>query len=130
MDKVKILIVEDELETTRFLKRLLQTHIKCEIYEAVDGKDAIEKIKNDDFDLVILDLKMPGINGVDVVKTVKNYKTLPDIVVITAWDSPKVADDLIKEGALDYMVKPIAADHVMIKVKNILGKKGKCILNN
>lgn len=128
MKDVKIIIVEDEVETTRFLKRLLQTRLKCEVYEAVDGKDAIDKIQKDDFDLVILDLKMPGINGVDVIKTIKNYKPLPDILIITAWDSPKVADDLIKEGALDYMVKPIEADHVMIKVKNILEKKGKYII--
>lgn len=127
MADVKIFIVEDEKETLRFIKNCLQRELLCDIDESMNGIDAIEKMKAQDFDLVILDLKMPGVNGLDVMREIKKIKKLPDILVVTAWDSDQVATTVIKEGALDYMPKPLIPEAFMIKVKTLLDKKGKYI---
>lgn len=127
MDDVKILIVDDEIETRDAIKNNFKRFAHCRISIADNGKEAVEKIKNVFFDLVILDLKMPGINGLDVIKKVKKEKNFPDILVLTAWDSVQIAEEVIKEGALDYIPKPIELETLRMKVKDVLGKKGICL---
>jgi len=125
MAGAKILIVEDEVDTIEVVKNSLGRFLDCEIDAATDGETAITKILEDDFDLVILDIKMPGLSGIDVLRKVKLKKALPDILVITAWDSTQVAEEVVKEGALDYIPKPITVDTLKLKMKTILEKKGK-----
>ena len=127
MDKPKILIVEDELDTMKMIKSSLERFMECQIMESGSGEDALNKIRNYNFDLVILDIKMPGLSGLDVMRQVKKEKKLPDILVTTGWDSAQVAGQVVKEGALDYIPKPITLDTLKIKIKNILEKKGKYI---
>ena len=125
MDKPKILIVEDERDTIETIQSCLERAMGCQVYASESGEDAISKINQHDFDLVILDLKMPGLSGLDVMKQVKKEKALPDVLVITGWDSAQIATQVIQEGAIDYIPKPIVVDTLKLKVKDILTKKGK-----
>lgn len=125
MGNLKILIVEDEIDTMEAVKRSLERFLKCRVYTSSNGEDAIDKIKNNGFDLVILDIKMPGLSGLDVIRKAKKEAKSTDILVVTAWDSAQVAEEAIKEGAIDYIPKPISLDILKIKIKNILEKKGK-----
>jgi DNA-binding NtrC family response regulator len=125
MEQPKILIVDDESQVRDIIKEYLKNSIECDISESESGEDAIEKMKANDFDLVILDLKMPGISGLDVIKTISKEKPLPDIIVATAWDSAQIADEVIKEGAIDYISKPVELSTIKLKIKPILAKKGK-----
>jgi len=127
MDKPKILVVEDEPETAGFIKKCVERVVECETQLSENGEDAFDKIKNNEFDLVILDIKMPGLSGIDVMRMVKKEKQLPDTLVITGWDSEQVLGEAIKEGALDYMPKPVISGTLKMKIKNILEKKGKYI---
>ena len=127
MDNPKILIVDDEIDILNIIKEYLQMIIECDVYESINGQDAIGKIKDNNFDLVILDIKMPGLSGLDVMKKIKSEENLPDILVTTAWDSVQVADEVISEGATDYIVKPVMLETLKLKIKNILDKKGKYI---
>ncbi|UCC95689.1 MAG: response regulator [Candidatus Omnitrophota bacterium] len=127
MENIKILIVEDEIDTMETIRNNLKKFLQCEIDISNNGEDAINKIKNNIFDLVILDIKMAGLSGLDVIKNIKQETRLPDILVITAWDSAQVADEVIREGALDYIPKPIMLETLKIKIKNILEKKGRYI---
>lgn len=125
MDKPKILVVEDEPETLTFIKQCIERVVECEVHLSGSGEDALDKIKNNEFDLVILDIKMPGLSGLDVMRMAKKEKKLPDTLVITGWDSAQVLGEVIKEGALDYMPKPIISAALKEKIKDILEKKGK-----
>ena len=127
MEPAKILIVDDEFEVRDIIKEYLQKIIECDILESENGEDAIGKIKTNNFDIVILDLKMPGISGLDVIKTIRSQMSLPDILITTAWDSAQIADEVIKEGAIDYISKPVVLETIRLKVKPILQKKGKYI---
>jgi len=70
---------------------------------------------------------MPGLSGIDIMRKVKGEGTLPDILVTTAWDSVQIANEVIEEGAIDYISKPVILETIKLKVKNILEKKGKYI---
>ncbi|MFH1768036.1 MAG: response regulator [Candidatus Omnitrophota bacterium] len=125
MDEVKILVVEDERGVLEVIKNCLLRFVQAQVFEADNAEEAIRVMKENDLDLVILDIKMPGKSGIDVMREVKETKELPDILVVTAYDSAAVAAQVIKEGAVDYMTKPIVAETLMLKVENILSPKGK-----
>ena len=125
MDNIRVLIVEDEIETMELMKHCLERCLACMISAANNGEDALGKIKRMHFDLIILDIKMPGLSGLDVLKRIKVLRDHPDILVVTAWDSAQVAEEAIKEGATDYIPKPVTLDILQAKVKTILGKKRK-----
>ena len=71
---------------------------------------------------------MPEMNGFDVMEQVKAKKNLPDIIVVTGWDSQQVAQEAINKGASDYIPKPITFDALHLKIKSVLQKKGKYFL--
>ncbi len=125
LGKARILIVDDEADVRKMLKNCIHNFIECDIYECQDGDEALEKMVNMDFDLVILDVKMPGLSGMDVMEKVKELKNLPDTIILTAWDSIQIAQEVIRTGATDYIPKPVIADTIKMKIKDILSKKGK-----
>lgn len=130
MDIPKILIVDDEAEIRTSLNNFLSRNIECNILEAGDGKEAMDILKKEVFDLVLLDLKMPGISGMDVLKKTKEIQPQTEIVVISAWDSQAVAREAIKEGAQDYITKPSTINVIFNKVCESLKKKNKYLPKN
>lgn len=125
-DKIpSILIADDETQTIDELKYFLNRVIECKIDTAADGDKAYAAMKKNDYDLVFLDLKMPGMSGIEVMKTIKKEKTLPDIMVVTGYDSLEVARKVIEVGAIEYIPKPIYLENFKTKVKAFLIKKGK-----
>lgn len=123
--KSAILIVDDEESVRKSIKDFLEERISCEIYEAETGSGATELVKRKRIDLLILDIKMPGISGIDVIKKAKEL--VPDLAVIimTKWDSTHVIDAAMKAGAVDYIPKPISMKVFGPKIKELLNKKGR-----
>lgn len=124
MEYVKILIVDDEIDTMEAMRNNFERFPKCKVWTAATGKEAVEKIKSYSFDLVILDMKLPDISGLDVVKRVKGEKLLPDTIIVTALDSMEIVEEAIKEGVLECIAKPVELETLRMKVKDVLGKKG------
>ena len=120
MQKPNILIVDDEIDVRERLQSFITRRIDCGIVTASDGAEAIEKIKNNSFDLMLLDMKMPGLDGIDVIKNTAVSSPHTKILVISAYDSKEIADQAIKAGARDYITKPYTADEIVIKVQDIL----------
>lgn len=90
-----------------------------EVDTAVDGLDALEKIRNGQYDIVLLDLKMPGMDGVGVLKELKKVNKYPHVIVLTAIDDVAKAQECVRLGARDYISKPYDPEdllHVVIKV--------------
>ncbi len=118
----KILIAEDEEIT---LKHLIST-LKGEGYEVVgekDGRAAYDRINSDHFDLLITDMKMPVMGGIELMEKVKELHPDIEVMIITGFGSVGDAVDAMKRGAYDYITKPFDLDELVIKVKKISEKK-------
>ncbi len=115
----KILIVDDEPKLRKLLQLIL-SEIDVIPLSASSGMEALEIIKEEDPDLIITDLKMPGMDGLELLKRIK--KDFPDkqVVIITAYGSIDSAVSAMKEGASDYITKPFEVEDIKIKIKNIL----------
>ena len=107
--KNKLLVVDDEAEIRKTIRRQLED-TAFEIVEATDGEEAIETLGREnilEMDLIICDIRMPKINGVEAIAYFKqNYAGIP-IIVLTGYPDVKLAVDLMKDGVVDYLVKPV-----------------------
>lgn len=130
MDKPKILIVDDDLDVVESIGKYLERNLECSVYRAEDGRKAFEHIEKEVFDLAILDVKMPGISGIDVLKRLKAAHPAAEAMMISAWDSQQVAWEAIKCGAADYVIKPSRIEVIFPKVRAILEKIGKYFPKN
>lgn len=119
-----ILLVDDSIETLELLKRNLENHSNnYHVYTATNVTDAIKKLNSTPINIVITDLQMPEINGIHLVKYVReNYKEI-EILVITGYPSVETAVESIKSGAEEYLIKPFSDDEffkALQKVSNLL----------
>lgn len=122
MKDFKVLVVDDEkdfLEMT--IKRMQKKNIRCEGVES--GEEAIEKIKSGKFDVVLLDVKMPGMDGVETLREIKQIKPLTEVVMLTGHASVESGIDGMKLGAFDYLMKPIELDLLLEKLSDAYEKK-------
>lgn len=118
----KILVVDDEPS----LRDVLSIMLKKAGYTtatAVDGEEAVSKVGKDIYDLVITDLKMPGMGGMDVLKAVKSASPDTVVLVVTAFGSAESAVEAMKLGAYDYLTKPFQIDEVQLIIRNALEKR-------
>jgi len=119
---LRILVAEDEEIT---LKHLLYA-LRKEGYDALgvkDGQEALSKINSDNFDLLISDIKMPGMSGLELLEKVKEPHPEIDVMIVTGFGSVSSAVDAMKRGAYDYITKPFDLDELLIKVRKIREKK-------
>jgi DNA-binding NtrC family response regulator len=124
----KILVVDDEMIVCESCQRILEEE-GYEVEIALSGKEAFEKMKAHPFDIVITDLKMPGIGGMEILKTFR--KEYPDsiIIMITGFSTVETAVEAMKLGAFDYIPKPFTPDEVSIVVKKAIEKKSLMLEN-
>ncbi|WP_303315812.1 sigma-54 dependent transcriptional regulator [Flavivirga abyssicola] len=126
----KILVIEDEAAIRRVLVKILsEENDTYEVEEAEDGLLGIEKIKNDDFDLVLCDIKMPKMDGVEVLEAVKKIKPETPIVMISGHGDLDTAVNTMRLGAFDYISKPPDLNRLLNTVRNALDKKELVVEN-
>ena len=113
---MKILVVDDEAPIREMLKRGLVEMGEFSVEVAQNGPDAIEKIEKDVFDLVLTDLKMPGIDGIELLKVIRGMRPEVTVVLMTAYGSIETAVEAIKMGANDYITKPIDLNELLIHI--------------
>lgn len=117
----KILIVEDEMKIARFLELELK-HEGYEILVAGDGRQGLEKALKENVDLVILDLMLPGLSGIEVCRRIRLESQVP-IIMLTAKDD--VTDKVVglDTGADDYMTKPFAIEELLARIRVALNRR-------
>jgi len=126
----KILIIEDEAAIRRVLVKILSEESDTyQVEEASDGLEGIEKIKKDDFDLVLCDIKMPKMDGVEVLEAVKKIKPEIPIVMISGHGDLDTAVNTMRMGAFDYISKPPDLNRLLNTVRNALDKKELVVEN-
>ncbi|MDZ7692199.1 MAG: response regulator [Balneolaceae bacterium] len=120
--KGSILIADDEKEIRETLSIVLQDEgFACDT--ASNGAEAIEKIREGRYDIVITDLKMPQADGIEVIQKTKQLSSETLTVIITAHATVETAVEALRKGASDYILKPIDFDEVIIRIQNLLDHK-------
>lgn len=117
----KILIVDDAAFMRLMIKDVLSKNGYSEIQEAADGELAVAAFKEGHQDLVILDITMPNMDGLEALKQIKAVDPSARVVMCSAMGQEAMVVDAIKQGALDFIVKPFKPDRIIQTVKNILG---------
>ena len=126
--KTKILVVEDE----KAMRNLLETELSRSGYKvtaAVDGMEGLTKYSEEAFNVVLLDVKMPGMNGVEALRQMRNLSNLPEIIMFTGHGEIETAVECIKLGAYDYITKPVKLDELELVIIKA-GDKNQLRLEN
>lgn len=122
MEKFKMLVVDDEtdfLET--IVKRLKARNI--EVTGAESGYQALELMDQRDFDVVVLDVKMPGMDGIETLREMKKKKPRTEVIMLTGHASVESGIQGMQLGAFDYVMKPVALDELLEKVRQAYERK-------
>ena len=126
----RILLIEDEAAIRRVLVKILtEENDNYEVEEAVDGLEGIEKIKDEDFDLVLCDIKMPKMDGVEVLEAIMKIKPEIPVVMISGHGDLETAVNTMKVGAFDYIAKPPDLNRLLNTVRNALDRKELVVEN-
>ena len=126
----KILIIEDEAAIRRVLSKILSEENDTYVVEdAEDGIQGLEKIKNNDYDLVLCDIKMPKMDGVEVLEEVKKIKPEIPMVMISGHGDMETAIQTMRLGAFDYISKPPDLNRLLNTVRNALDRKQLVVEN-
>ncbi len=115
---IKILIAEDEEITVKHLLYALEDE-SYDVTSVNNGTDAFKKIQQDAFDLLIADIKMPGMDGLTLLSKVKDNYPAMEVIIITGFGSIKTAVDAMRNGAVDYITKPFNLDEILLKINKI-----------
>lgn len=116
-----ILVVDDEVNVIESFKQLLEGDYK--VLTATNGEEALEKVEKENLDVVLLDIKMPGMDGIEVLRRIGELKENVDVIMVTAVNTMKTAIEAMKLGAYDYITKPFDVDEVIISIDKALEKR-------
>src|SRR5262245_8390980 len=111
-----LLLVEDKNELRAMLRKALERNGYA-VDEAPDGCAAIQKLRGRRYQLVLTDLKMPGASGLDVLRETKQADSTIPVILLTAFGSVEEAVTAMKEGAFDFLQKPVDLDHLKLLVE-------------
>ncbi len=118
----KILIIDDEKVIRSTLREILE-YEKFEVSEAKDGEEGLAKLREEEFDLVLCDIKMPKMDGIEVLDQAKALDRSPQFIMISAHSSIETAVEATKKGAFDFIPKPPDLNRLLLTVRNALDKK-------
>ena len=121
-DKANILIVDDE-EVVRLSHLRSLEGSDCHTRAAEDGREALQVMEQDPADVILLDLRMPGLDGMDVLKTIKQRWPDSEVVVITGYPCIETAKQAVRLGAFNYLTKPLGPDEVMKAANDAITQK-------
>jgi putative two-component system response regulator len=120
-DQGSVLIVDDELGPRESLRMILKP--LYEVKTASTGQEALQHLQQGKIDLITLDLKMPGLSGMDVLREIKKMKINVAVIIITAFGSLRNAHEAIRYGAIDFISKPYNATDILSVVRRTVEQR-------
>ena len=124
----RVLVVDDEADVRKAVCLALEKS-GYEVVEAEDGEKAIEVLNSDEnplkVDVIICDIRMPKINGVEAIKYFQNQYPSRPVIVLTGFPDVQLATSLLKQGVADYLVKPVEREKIAAAVARAVKKRGK-----
>ncbi len=118
----RVMVVDDEENIREVLSNYLES-MNYEVDTAEDGQDALNKFSKGNFDLIISDLLMPNIDGLELLKRIRNIDKEVIFLMITGYPSIETAVDAIKKGAYDYITKPFHMEDVKLRIERAFEKR-------
>ena len=125
----KILVVDDEQSMTQFLGIVLRKE-GYQVTTVNSGREALDKIRMEPFDVVLSDIKMPGMDGIQVLQAIKKHDPNIPVVLMTAFASQQSAIDAVNLGAFQYLLKNAKNDEIRLAVRNALASVAIAPLGN
>jgi DNA-binding NtrC family response regulator len=116
----RILVVDDEKDMLALLKRIINEESEHEVITQTDPVQALELFKEQSFDLVITDLKMPKMDGIKVLESIKKMNPDVPVVILTAFATIETAVEAIRKGAYDYITKPFRRERILLTVEKVM----------
>jgi DNA-binding NtrC family response regulator len=118
--KSTILIVDDEPDMLQLLKRSLEPELNCAVATASSGEDGLQQLGRTAFDLVLADIKMPGMNGIELLQLIKHDYPRQTVVMMTAFGQIEMAVESMRNGAYDFITKPFEHDALVLRLEKAL----------
>jgi len=118
-EKVRILVVDDE-ESHRIMLRAVLKEEGYEVSEATDGTEAVKAVEREPFDLILLDIRMTTMDGIEALSEIRKISPLVPVLIMTAYASVKTAVEALKAGAFEYLTKPLDIDELKILIEKAL----------
>lgn len=122
MDNFKVMVVDDELDFLETIIKRLKAR-KIEVTGAESGQKALELLGSQEIDVMILDVKMPGMDGIETLREVKKRKPLTEVIMLTGHASVESGIQGMQLGAFDYVMKPVALDELLEKMRQAYERK-------
>ena len=121
---VRVLLVDDEEEFVDALAQRLEVR-DFDVTTALSGADALERTEDTEIDLVILDVQMPGVDGLEVLREIKQRKPLIEVIMLTGHATVQTAIDGMKLGAYDFLLKPTETEELVEKINRAFSRKAE-----
>jgi DNA-binding NtrC family response regulator len=122
MEKMKIMLVDDEERFLQTTKKLLERK-GYQVATALSGSEALDSLQKEDIQVVILDVKMPGMDGMATLKAIKNRHPLVEVIMLTGHATVESAVEGLKSGAADYLMKPTDIEDLIRKAEDAYAKR-------
>lgn len=116
----KILIVDDEPDMLRLLSMIIKEKTSYEVTTTNNPLEALEMAKKGGFDLLVADLKMPGLNGIELLESVRRFDEDIPTIIITAYGTVEAAVETMQKGAFDFMTKPFRKEQILFTIERAL----------
>lgn len=116
----KILIVDDEPDMLKLLSMIIKEKTPYEVTTTNNPLEALELAKKGGFDLLVADLKMPGLNGIELLEAVKRFDEDIPTIIITAYGTVEAAVETMQKGAFDFITKPFRKEQILFTIERAL----------
>jgi DNA-binding NtrC family response regulator len=122
--KIRVLLVDDEEEFVETLAQRLEVR-DLDVTTALSGADALERLDHGEIDVVVLDLQMPGVDGIQVLRKIKEQKPLIEVIMLTGHATVETAIEGMKLGAFDFLIKPTETEELLGKIAQAFSRKSE-----
>ena len=116
----RILVIDDEPDMLVLLKMIIEDNTSYEVETTNNPAEGLKRLAEEDYDLVISDLKMPGLDGLEVFDELRKMKPDIPVIIITAYGSPEAADEALKKGVSDFITRPFRKDTILFTMNRLM----------
>ena len=116
----RILVIDDEVDMLMLLRMIIEDNTDYDVETTNNPSEGLKNLTEKEYDLVITDLKMPGMDGIELFDELKEIRPGIPVIIITAYGSLETADEAMKKGVVDFITKPFRKDHILFTIKRVL----------
>lgn len=116
----RVLVIDDEVDMLMLLRMIIEDNTDYEVETTNSPSESIKLLKEKPFDLIITDLKMPGMDGMELFDEFREMKPEIPVIIITAYGSIETADEAMKKGVAEFVTKPFRKDSILFTINRVL----------